>query len=125
MLSELPKRTCEISADFTTGEAETVITVETSPPIMALAWVNFLKQRLYVLQLDYKHIAADRIVVASRPHAAESVARLVRSAAESADDYVSAALGNMRANNTQNPTHAQAAQQGAELGDRAAQFGEQ
>jgi hypothetical protein len=101
--SELPKRTCEISADFTTGEAETAITVETSPPIMALAWVNFLKQRLYVLQLDYKHVAADRIVVVSSPEAAESVARLLRSAAESADDYVRAARSNMRADNTSGP----------------------
>lgn len=93
-MSKLPKRTCEINTDFTTGAAETIITVETSPPIMALAWVNFLKQRLHVLQLDYKHITADRIVVASTPHAAESVARLLRSAAECADDYVRSALGN-------------------------------
>jgi hypothetical protein len=55
---------------------------------MALAWVNFLKQLLDVLHFDYKHVAAVRIVVASRPHTAESVARLVRSAAECADDYV-------------------------------------
>ena len=34
MRSELPKRTCEITADFTTGEAATVISVQTSPPIM-------------------------------------------------------------------------------------------
>jgi hypothetical protein len=31
---------------------------------MALAWVNFLKQRVHVLQLDYGHITADRIVAA-------------------------------------------------------------
>lgn len=123
-MSDLPKRTCEISADFTTAKAETVITVETVPPIMALAWVNFLKQRLHVLQLDYKHIAADRIVVASTPCDAESVARLVRSAAECADDYVRAARSNMRADDVQNPTAAQAAQLRAEIGDMAAQFGE-
>jgi hypothetical protein len=123
-MSELPKRTCEISTDFTTGEAQTVITVENSPPIMALAWVNFLKQRLHVLQLDYKHVTADRIIVASRPHAAESVARLLRSAAESADHYVKAARGNVSAHNAKNPTAVQAAQRRAELGERAAQFGE-
>jgi hypothetical protein len=58
---------------------------------MALAWVNFLKQRLDVLHLDYEHIMADRIVVASRPEAAESLARLLRSAAESADHYLKTA----------------------------------
>jgi hypothetical protein len=91
---------------------------------MALAWVNFFKQRLHVLQTDYKHIAADRIVIASRPVAAESVALLIRSAAESADTYVTAARGNASAHNTHNPTAAQAARRRAELGDRAAQFGE-
>jgi hypothetical protein len=109
-MAELPKRTCEISTDFTTGEAQTVITVESSLPIMAPAWVNFLKQRLHVLQLDYKHLTADRIVVASRPDAAESVAQLLRSAAACADDYVTAARGNATARNTHNRTAAQAAQ---------------
>jgi hypothetical protein len=90
-MSELPKRSCEISTDFTTGEARTMITVEASPPIMAMAWVNYLKQRLHVLQLDYKHVTAERIVVASRPEAAESVARLLRSAAECADEYLQGA----------------------------------
>ena len=122
-MSELPKRSCEIYTDFTTGEADTVIRVETSPPIMALAWVNFLKQRLHVRQLDYKHITADRIAVASRPQAAESVARLLRSAAESADNYVNTAHDNLRADNT-NRTAALAAQRRAELGQRAARFGE-
>ena len=123
-MSALPKRTCEINTDFTTGEAETVITVETSPPIMALAWVNFLKQRLHVLQLDYRHISAERIVVASRPEAAESVARLLRSAAESADHYVKTARGNASAHTPQNETAAKAAQRRVELGQRAALFGE-
>src|SRR5262245_21433068 len=90
-MSELPKRTCEVTTDFATGEAQAVITVDASPPIMAMAWVNFLKQRLHVLQLDYKHVTAERIVVASRPEVAESVARLLRSAAVCADDYVKGA----------------------------------
>jgi hypothetical protein len=123
-MSALPKRICEIFTDFTTGEAETVITVESAPPIIALAWVNFLKQRLHVLQLDYKHVSADRIVVASRPQAAESVARLLRSAAESADSYVKTARDHVRADNTQNQAAAQAAQRRAELGESAALFGE-
>ena len=123
-MSARPKRTCEINTDFTTGEEQTVITVECSPPIMALAWVNFLKQRLHVLQLDYKHVSADRIVVASRPEAAESVARLLRSAAESADHYVTTGRGNASAHTPQNQTAARAAQQRAELGQRAALFGE-
>lgn len=119
-MSDLPHRTFEINTDFTTGEAENVLTVEPSPPIMALAWVNFLKQRLEVLQLDFKHVTADRIVVASSPHAAESVARLLRSAAESADNYINTARDNRRAGTTQNQTAA--AQRRAELGATAAQF---
>ena len=87
-MSQVLKRTCEINRNSTTGEVETVITVETSPPIRALAWVNFLKQRLHILQLDYKQVAAERIVIASRPEAAESVTQLVRSATEVADQYV-------------------------------------
>ena len=108
-MSELPN--CEISTDFTKSGAQTVITVENSPPIMALAWVNFLKQRLQLLHVDYKHVTADRIVVASRPEVADSVAQLLRSAAESADQYVTAARGNDSARKN-------------ELGERAAQFGE-
>ena len=54
---------------------------------MPPAWVNFLKQRLHVLHLDCKHIGAGRIVVMSTPHAAESVARLVLSAMQCADQY--------------------------------------
>ena len=69
---DVMKRTCEISADFPTGEAKTVMTGGNLTAIMALAWVNFFKQRLHVLQLDYKHVTADRIVIASRPHGAES-----------------------------------------------------
>jgi hypothetical protein len=123
-MSGLPKRTCEIRTDFTADEAQTVITVETSSPIMALAWVNFLKQRLHVLQLDYRHVTAGRIVVASRPEAAKSVAQLLHSAAESADHYVRAARRNGLRRDTQNQTAVLAAQQRAELGERAARFGE-
>ena len=90
-MSQLAKQTCEITTDFTTGDAQSVITVESSPPAMPMAWVNYLKQRLHVLQLDYKQVTADRIVVASRPEAAESVARLLRSAVECADHYVTGA----------------------------------
>ena len=117
-MSELPKRTCEISTDSTTGEAQTVITVETSPPIMALAWVNFLKQRLHVLQLDYEHVMADRIVVRSGPQAAKSVAQLLRSAAQSADHYIETTRGNASARNAQN----RAAQRRADPGEPAARF---
>ena len=34
------ERTCEKTADFTTVVAATVTTVQTSPPIVALAWVT-------------------------------------------------------------------------------------
>lgn len=123
-MSGLSKRTCEIHTDFTEDEAQTVITVETSSPIMAPAWVNFLKQRLHVLQLDYTHVTAGRIVVASRPEAAESVAQLLHSATESADHYVRAARRNAPDRDNQNQTAALAAQRRAELGERAARFGE-
>jgi hypothetical protein len=88
-----------VNTDFSAGETkdETVITVETSPALMPPAWVNFLKQRLYVLHLDCKDIGAGRIVVMSTPGAAESVARLVLSAMESADHYLKGALRSMRA----------------------------
>jgi hypothetical protein len=123
-MSELPKRTCDLTTDFATGAAETVITVETSPPITALAWVNFLEKRLRVLRLDYKHISADRIVVASTPHAAQSVARPLRSAAESADNYIKNARANVPAENTHNQAAARAAQRRAELEATAVRFGE-
>jgi hypothetical protein len=55
---------------------------------MLPAWVNSLKQSLYVLHVDYKHIGAGRIVLVSAPRAAASVARLVISAVEIADHYV-------------------------------------
>lgn len=47
-----------IETNFRTDETEdeTVITVETPPAVMLPAWVNFLKQRLYLLHVDYKHI---------------------------------------------------------------------
>ena len=94
-----------MKTDFTAGETdnEIVITVETSPALMPPAWVNFLKQRLHVLHLDYEHIGAGRIVVLSTPHAAESVARLVLSVMECADHYFKASLRNMRAHGIQTP----------------------
>ena len=113
-----------MKTDFTAGESDTeiVITVETSPALMPPAWVNFLKHRLHVLHLDYKHVGAGRIVVMSTPHAAESVARLVLSAMESADHYFQTALRNMRAHGGQNQIAAEAAQRWAEVGKTAAEF---
>ena len=64
---------------------------------MPTAWVNYLKQRLHLLHVDYQHIGAGRIVVRSSPHTAESVVRLLISAMEIANDYVKTALDNMRA----------------------------
>jgi hypothetical protein len=58
-----------------------------------LARVNFLKQGLHVLHLDDKHVTADRIVVTSRPHTAESAAGLRHKTAR----------GDVRANDTQSP----------------------
>jgi hypothetical protein len=73
---------------------ETVITLETSPPVMPTAWVNYVKQRLHLLGVDYKHIGAGRIVVTSPPPVADSVVRLVVSAIETANDYVKSVLRN-------------------------------
>jgi hypothetical protein len=87
-MSEVLRRTCETTTNSTTGQVETVITVETTPPMRALAWMNFLKQRLYILQLDYRQVAAERIVVASRPETADSVKQSVESATEIADQYL-------------------------------------
>jgi hypothetical protein len=110
-------RICGIKTSFKTGETEdeTVITVETSPAVMPPAWVNFLKQRLQVLHIDYEHIGAGRIVVLSTPHAAESVARLVISAVEVADQYLKTVLGNMRAHRVQYQIAADAVERRAEL----------
>jgi hypothetical protein len=95
-MSEPRKKIYEVNTDCRAGETEdeTVITVETSPALMPPAWVNFLKQRLYVLDLDCKHVGAGRIVVMSTPHAAESVARLVLSAMQCADHYLQTAIRN-------------------------------
>ncbi len=90
-MSKALKRTCEMSTNVTTGEVETVITIESSLPMRSAAWIDFLKQRLHILQLDYKQVAAERLVVASRPEAAESVLQLVRSAIEIADQYLKSA----------------------------------
>jgi hypothetical protein len=93
-MSERHKRIHQVNTDFRAGETEdeTVITVETSPALMPPAWVNFLK--LHVLHLDCKHVGAGRIVVMSTPHAAESVARLVLSAMQCADQYIQTAIRN-------------------------------
>ena len=95
-MSERHNRIHQVNTGFTAGETEdeTVITVETSPALMPPAWVNFLRQRLHVLHLDCKHVGAGRIVVMSTPHAAESVARLVLSAMQCADQYFQAAFRN-------------------------------
>ena len=95
-MSERRKKIHEVNTDFRAGETEyeTVVTVETSPALMPPAWVNFLKQRLHVLHLDCKPIGAGRIVVMSTPHAAESVARLVLSAMQCADQYFQTAVRN-------------------------------
>jgi hypothetical protein len=73
----------------------TVITLETSPTVMPTRWVNFMKQRLYVLGVDCQHIAAGRIVVTSSPHAAESIVRLVVSAIEVANEHVKTVMRNL------------------------------
>ena len=95
-MSERRKKIHEVNTDFRAGETEdeTVVTIETSPALMPPPWVNFLKQRLHVLHLDCKHIGAGRIVVMSTPHAAESVARLVLSAMQCADQYFQTAVRN-------------------------------
>ena len=61
---------------------------------------------LHVLHLDCKDVAADQIVVTSRLHTAESFARLLHKTAS----------GDLRANDTQNPTAAQAAERRAMTG---------
>ena len=93
------QRIRKVKTTFKSGETEdqTVITVETSAIALPNAWVNFLKQRFYVLHLDCKYIGAGQIVVTSTPPAAESVARLVYSAMESGNDYFKTVLRTMRA----------------------------
>ena len=73
----------------------TVITLETSPTVMPTRWVNFMKQRLYVLGVDCQQIAAGRIVVTSSPHAAESIVKLVISAMEVTNEHVKNAMRNL------------------------------
>jgi hypothetical protein len=80
---------------------ETVITFETSPDVPP-AWVNFLRQRLHVLHVDYRHVGAGRIVVVASSRVVESVVQLVLSAVECADQYLRSALRNMRALKAQN-----------------------
>jgi hypothetical protein len=117
-------RICGIKTSFKTGKSddETVIALETSSAVMPPAWVNFLKQRLHVLHVDYEHIGAGRIVVMSTPHAAESVARLVISAVEIADEYFKTVLRNMRTHRVQYQIVVDAVERRAELGKWAAKF---
>ena len=82
---------------FKAAEAgnDTVITLTMSAADMPARWVNFMKQRLYVLGVDCHHIAAGRIVVTSSPRAAESIVRLVISAIEVANEHVNSVLRNV------------------------------
>ena len=119
------KRIRRVNTDFKTAETadQTVITLETSPTVMPTAWVNFLKQRLYVLGVDHQHIGAGRIVVTSSPHAAESVVRLVISAMEIANDYAKTVLANTRAHRLhENRDPSQAAQRRADIDRLVAKF---
>jgi hypothetical protein len=88
-----------VNTTFRSSETDdhTVITLETSVVALPTAWVNFLKQRLHVLHLDCKYVGAGQIVVISSAPAAESVARLVHSAMESANDYFKTLLRSMQA----------------------------
>jgi hypothetical protein len=96
-MAEQWKRIEAVSTFFKAAQAgkATVITLETSPAVMPIRWVNFMKQRLYVLGVDCQHIAAGRIVVTSTPHAAESIVRLVVSAMEVANEHFNSVLRNL------------------------------
>jgi hypothetical protein len=96
-MAEQWKRIEAVSTSLKAAQAgkATVITLQTSPTVMPTRWVNFMKQRLYVLGVDYQHIAARRIVVISSPHAAESIVRLVISAMEVANEHVKTVLRNL------------------------------
>jgi hypothetical protein len=96
----------------------TVITLETLPTVMPSAWVSFLKQRLHVLHIDYRHVGAGRIIVMSTPHAAESVVHLLVSAMECADHHFRTVLRNARAGAIHNEVAAKAAERRAELDKR-------
>jgi hypothetical protein len=94
------ERTCvraiETKVDDDVARDETVITFETSSDVPP-AWLNFLRQRLHVLHVDYTHVGAGRIVVVTTPRAAESVVQLVHSAVECANHYLRTALRNGQA----------------------------
>jgi hypothetical protein len=96
-IAEQWKRIEAVNTFFKAAQAgkATVITLETSPTFMPTSWVNFMKQRLYVLGVDCQHIAGGRIVVTSSPHAAESIARLVISAMEVANEHVKMVMRNL------------------------------
>jgi hypothetical protein len=111
--------------NFETAETsdETVITLETAPAAMPVGWANFLKQRLYVLGIDCEHVGSGRIVVTSTPRAAESVARLVVSAMETANDYAKTMLRNLRAQRLdENRDPINAIDRQADLDNLAAKF---
>ena len=93
---------------FKAAEAgnETVITLTMSAADMPARWVNFMKQRLYLLGVDCQHIAAGRIVVTSSPLAAESVVRLIISAIEVANEHVNSVLRNLAWHERRNGLHA-------------------
>ena len=101
----------ETKVDDDGARKETVITFETSPDAPP-AWVNFLRQRLHVLHVEYTHVGPGRIVVVTSPHATESVVQLIHSAVECADNYLRTALRNMRARKAQNQFHSIAAERG-------------
>jgi hypothetical protein len=96
-MAEQWKRIEAVNTFFKAAQAgkATVITLETSPTFMPTRWVNFMKQRLYVLDVDCQHIAGGRIVVTSSPHAAESIVRLVISAIEVANEHVKTVMRNL------------------------------
>lgn len=89
-------RAAEPKVDDDVTKDETVITFKMSADVPP-AWVNFLRQRLHVLHVDYTHVGPGRVVVVTTPCAAESVVQLVLSAVECADHYLRTALRNMRA----------------------------
>jgi hypothetical protein len=96
-IAEQGKRIEAVNTSFKAAQPgkATVITLETSPTAMPTRWVNFMKQRLYVLGVDYQHIAAGRIVVISSPHAVDSVVTLLISAIEVANEHVKMVMRNV------------------------------
>jgi hypothetical protein len=116
-------RRAETNFEIAETSDETVITLETAPVAMPVGWANFLKQRLWVLGIDCKHVGSGRIVVTSTPRAAESVVRLVVSAMETANDYAKTVLRNVRAQRLdENRDPIEATDRQADLDKLAARF---